>query len=114
MTPADRIFVALDTTDAAEAARLAGALAGAVGGVKLGKEFFTANGPIGVGRVTASGLPLFLDLKFHDIPNTVAGAIRSSLALKPMIVNVHASGGPAMRSPKPGPKVARIGRSCWR
>lgn len=96
MTPAERIFVALDTTDAAQAAALAASLAGAVGGVKLGKEFFTANGPNGVDQVTASGLPLFLDLKFHDIPNTVAGAIRSSLVLKPMIVNVHAAGGPAM------------------
>src|SRR3546814_498832 len=71
--PHERIFVGLDTADVEKAARLAKLLAGAVGGVKIGKEFFTAQGPDGV-RVVAGGAPLFLDLKFHDIPNTVAGA----------------------------------------
>lgn len=94
--PSDRIFVALDTTDLGRAVELAQGLKGLVGGVKVGKEFFTALGPEGVARVTECGMPLFLDLKFHDIPNTVAGAIRASLALKPKIVNVHASGGRAM------------------
>ncbi|MCW9039168.1 MAG: orotidine-5'-phosphate decarboxylase [Rhodospirillales bacterium] len=94
--PADRIFVALDTTNVAEAATLADRLKGAVGGVKLGKEFFTANGPEGVKRVSAEGMPVFLDLKFHDIPNTVAGAIRAALPLNPFMINVHASGGAAM------------------
>ncbi|MBM3565390.1 MAG: orotidine-5'-phosphate decarboxylase [Alphaproteobacteria bacterium] len=93
---AERLFVALDTNDAEAAARLAQRLKDVVGGVKLGKEFFTAHGPAGVARVAQCGLPLFLDLKFHDIPNTVAGAIKAALALKPFIVNVHASGGPAM------------------
>ena len=94
--PSDRIFVALDTTDLGRAVELAQGLKGLVGGVKIGKEFFTALGPEGAARVAECGMPLFLDLKFHDIPNTVAGAIRASLALKPKIVNVHASGGRAM------------------
>ncbi|MDX1575776.1 MAG: orotidine-5'-phosphate decarboxylase [Kiloniellales bacterium] len=89
------MFVALDTPDLGRAAALARALAGLVGGVKIGKEFFTAHGPDGV-RAVAGGVPLFLDLKFHDIPNTVAGALRSALHLRPAFVNVHASGGRAM------------------
>ncbi|MEX2409119.1 MAG: orotidine-5'-phosphate decarboxylase [Rhodovibrionaceae bacterium] len=94
-SPAERIFVALDTTDLARAQALAQALSGLVGGLKVGKEFFTAHGPEGV-RAAVGGEPLFLDLKYHDIPNTVAGAIRASIRLRPRIVNVHASGGPAM------------------
>lgn len=92
----ERLFVALDTTDVERAAGLAQSLAGHVGGIKLGKEFFTAHGPQGVRRVAACGLPLFLDLKFHDIPNTVAGAVRAVLPLAPAMVNVHATGGAAM------------------
>jgi len=95
LDPQDRIFVALDTQDLGRAAALARALAGLVGGVKIGKEFFTAHGPDGV-RAVAGGVPLFLDLKFHDIPNTVAGALRSAIHLRPAFVNVHASGGRAM------------------
>lgn len=94
--PWQRIFVALDTTDLGRAVELAQGLKGRVGGVKVGKELFTAHGPEGVRRVTEGGMPLFLDLKFHDIPNTVAGAVRAALALKPFMVNVHASGGRAM------------------
>jgi orotidine-5'-phosphate decarboxylase len=94
--PSDRIFVALDTTDVDEAKSLAQRVKGSVGGVKLGLEFFTANGGGGVRAVTNSGLPLFLDLKFHDIPNTVAGAVRAATRLRPKILNVHASGGPEM------------------
>ena len=94
--PSDRIFVAIDTTDVGRAVELAEGLKGKVGGVKLGKEFFTAHGPEGVHRVTENGMPLFLDLKWHDIPNTVAGAVRASLALDPFMVNVHASGGRRM------------------
>src|SRR3546814_508992 len=66
--PHERIFVGLDTAEVDKAARLAKLLAGAVGGVKIGKEFFTAQGPDGV-RLAVGGAPLFLDLKFHDIPN---------------------------------------------
>ncbi len=93
--PKDRIYVALDTQDLTRAANLARALAGLVGGVKLGKEFFTAQGPDGV-RAVAGGERLFLDLKFHDIPNTVAGAVRAAVHLRPAILNVHASGGRTM------------------
>jgi orotidine-5'-phosphate decarboxylase len=90
------IFVALDTTSTADAVILCKTLDGLVGGVKLGLEFFTANGPDGVRAVVDTGQPLFLDLKFHDIPNTVAGAMRAVVPLRPAIVNVHASGGSAM------------------
>jgi len=94
--PSDRIFVALDTTDVEQAVSLAEKLRDYVGGVKMGKEFFTANGPQGVARVSELGMPVFLDLKWHDIPNTVAGALKASLPLKPLFVNVHASGGAVM------------------
>jgi orotidine-5'-phosphate decarboxylase len=93
--PHERIFVGLDTADVDKAARIARQLVGAVGGVKIGKELFTAQGPDGV-RLAAGGAPLFLDLKFHDIPNTVAGAVRAAVHLRPRILNVHASGGRAM------------------
>lgn len=96
MNPTERIFVAIDTPDCERAVTLAETLRGLVGGVKLGKEFFTANGPEGVRRIGEVGMPVFLDLKFHDIPNTVAGAVSSALALRPAIVNVHAAGGRAM------------------
>jgi orotidine-5'-phosphate decarboxylase len=95
--PANPVFCAIDASDLSRAEGLARAVAGAAGGIKLGKEFFTANGPAGVRRVqAAAGRPLFLDLKRHDIPNTVAGAVRAALPLKPFMLNVHASGGPAM------------------
>lgn len=96
LTPEQRLLVALDTTDADAAAALAGRLKGAVGGAKVGSELFTARGPAAVRAIAAHGVPVFLDLKFHDIPNTVAGAIRSALALRPFMINVHASGGAAM------------------
>ncbi|WP_343561124.1 orotidine-5'-phosphate decarboxylase [Kiloniella sp. b19] len=91
----DRILVALDTRDVAHARTLAQELDGLVGGLKVGKEFFTAVGPQGVQKAVGS-IPLFADLKFHDIPNTVAGAVRSAVQMSPMIVNVHATGGRAM------------------
>ena len=90
------IFAALDTPDLDQAMALASTLAGHVGGIKLGLEFFSANGPDGVRAIARPGLPIFLDLKFHDIPNTVAGAVRAVAPLAPAILNVHASGGPAM------------------
>lgn len=95
--PAARIFCAVDTTDIASARTLASQLAGRVGGLKLGLEFFCANGPAGVREVIGEGgPPLFLDLKFHDIPNTVAGAVKAALPLKPSFLTIHASGGPEM------------------
>jgi orotidine-5'-phosphate decarboxylase len=90
------VFVAIDTPELAGAEALARRLAPHVGGVKLGLEFFCANGPAGVAALAALGLPVFLDLKFHDIPNTVAGALRSLAGLAPAIVTVHATGGHAM------------------
>ena len=92
-----RVFCAIDTTDLETARRLATQLRGAVGGLKLGLEFFAAHGPEGVRRVIGeSGLPLFLDLKVHDIPNTAAGAVRAAVGLGPAFLTVHASGGLAM------------------
>src|SRR5690606_2280580 len=92
---ADRVFCAVDTADEAVAADLAGRLAEVVGGVKLGLEFFLANGPAAVARV-AAGRRLFLDLKLHDIPNTVAAGVRSVAPLRPFCLTLHASGGEAM------------------
>jgi orotidine-5'-phosphate decarboxylase len=89
------IYVALDTADLAQARALGGALGRADVGLKLGLEFFAAQGPQGVARMAAPGRPIFLDLKLHDIPNTVAAAIRAVLPLKPRFVTVHAAGSPA-------------------
>ncbi len=96
MTTGDRIYCALDTTDRDRAAALAGNLAGIVGGLKLGLEFFVSHGPVGVAEISRRGLPVFLDLKLHDIPNTVAAAVRAALPLRPRLLTVHAGGGPAM------------------
>jgi orotidine-5'-phosphate decarboxylase len=90
------IFAAVDTPDLQTALELGRKLGGTVGGLKLGLEFFVANGPAGIAEVARLGLPIFLDLKLHDIPNTVAGAMRALAPLQPAIVTVHAAGGPAM------------------
>ena len=94
--PANPVFAALDTPDLDQALAWAAALRGHVGGVKTGLEFFSAHGADGVRRIVDLGLPVFLDLKFHDIPNTVAGAVRAVADLGTAIINVHAAGGPAM------------------
>ncbi|MCZ6764086.1 MAG: orotidine-5'-phosphate decarboxylase [Alphaproteobacteria bacterium] len=91
--PGNPIFVALDTVDLDAALRIAETVKPYVGGIKLGLEFFMANGGPGVAAVSALGLPVFLDLKLHDIPNTVVGAVRAVAPLAPAILNVHASGG---------------------
>lgn len=91
-----RVFVALDTPDLARAVALAGRVRTHVGGVKLGLEFFVAHGQQGVREVAALGLPIFLDLKLHDIPNTVACTVQALNALEPVILTVHAAGGRAM------------------
>jgi orotidine-5'-phosphate decarboxylase len=90
------IYVALDTTDLDYARQLAERVRGSVGGLKLGLEFFNAHGPQGVRSFEGCGLPIFLDLKLHDIPNTVAGAARSAASLGVSLLNVHAQGGGAM------------------
>src|SRR6201995_4222901 len=92
------VYVAIDTTDLEYARSLAERVAPHVGGLKLGLEFFSAHGPKGIRVFEELGLPIFLDLKFHDIPNTVAGAVRAAAQLGVSIVNVHAAGGAAMMS----------------
>ena len=93
---ANPIFVALDTPSVDKAVALAGQVRAHVGGLKIGLEFISANGPDGVERIVALGLPVFADVKFHDIPNTVAGAAREIAKLGVKLFNVHASGGAAM------------------
>jgi orotidine-5'-phosphate decarboxylase len=90
------IYVAIDTPDLVRAREIAEKVRHHVGGIKLGLEFFSANGRAGVREMAALGLPIFLDLKFHDIPNTVAKAIQALRPLKPAIITVHAAGGRAM------------------
>ena len=89
-----RLIAAIDTAKRAEAEAMARAVAPHCGLVKLGLEYFLANGPAGL--QAAAGAPLFLDLKLHDIPNTVAGAVRSLLPLNVQMLTVHAGGGGAM------------------
>ena len=91
-----RVYVALDTPDLARAKAIATKVGHHVGGIKLGLEFFMANGRAGVHEMAEIGLPIFLDLKFHDIPNTVAKAVQALRPLEPAILTVHASGGRAM------------------
>ena len=91
-----RVYVALDTPDLARAKAIATKVGHHVGGIKLGLEFFMANGRAGVHEMADIGLPIFLDLKFHDIPNTVAKAVQALRPLEPAILTVHASGGRAM------------------
>lgn len=90
------IYVAVDTPDLERALEIAGAVRGEAGGVKLGLEFFAAQGPAGVRRVSELGLPVFLDLKLHDIPNTVAKAVEAIAPLQPAILTVHSAGGQEM------------------
>ncbi len=94
--PNEYIFFPLDKPNLKYAIKITNILKGLIGGVKIGKEFFTALGPDGVTRINELGVPVFIDLKFHDIPNTVAGAVRSVIQLKPKMINVHAQGGRTM------------------
>ena len=90
------LYCALDARDRPTVERLAQLLAPAVGGLKLGLEYFCAHGSEGISAVHAVGRPIFLDLKLHDIPNTVAGAVRSVVALQSHYLTIHTAGGLAM------------------
>ena len=90
------IFVAIDTPDFERAKAIAMRVRNHVGGIKLGLEFFCANGRQGVREMAELDLPIFLDLKFHDIPNTVGKAIQALRPLEPAILTVHAAGGRSM------------------
>lgn len=95
MLSANPVCVAIDTPDLEQAARLVRSIAPHVGLIKIGMEFFYAHGPAGYAKLAAAGLPVFLDLKLHDIPNTVAASMRALMRLEPTpaILNVHATGG---------------------
>ncbi|WP_306589956.1 orotidine-5'-phosphate decarboxylase [Geothrix sp. 21YS21S-4] len=95
LTPRERLVVALDLPTAREALAMADRLAGRVGMLKVGLELFCAEGPAFVGELQKRA-PVFLDLKFHDIPTTVQRALQAVLRLDPRLVNVHAQGGVAM------------------
>jgi orotidine-5'-phosphate decarboxylase len=90
------IFVAIDTPDFERARTIATRVRNHVGGIKLGLEFFCANGRHGIREMAELGLPIFLDLKLHDIPNTVGKAVQALAPLEPAILTVHAAGGRAM------------------
>lgn len=90
------VYLALDVPQLEQAKALVERVKGHIGGVKLGLEFFCAHGTHGVHEIAHLGLPIFLDLKLHDIPNTVAAAMQSLHVVEPAIMTVHASGGRAM------------------
>lgn len=90
------IFVALDTPDLERAKAIATAVRNHVGGIKLGLEFFAAHGQQGVKEMADLDMPIFLDLKLHDIPNTVAKAVQALRPIEPAVLTIHAGGGRAM------------------
>jgi orotidine-5'-phosphate decarboxylase len=96
LKPEERIIVALDVSSADEARALVDRLSGRVGMFKIGSQLFTAAGPAFVRELTARGEKVFLDLKYHDIPNTIAGAVSAACQLGVSLVDVHALGGRAM------------------
>src|SRR5436309_13090652 len=95
-SPADRLLVALDVPSLDEADALLGRLDGIITGCKIGSQLFTAAGPAAIETARKRGFRVFLDLKYHDIPNTVGAAVRQATRLGVLMLNVHASGGLAM------------------
>ncbi len=116
MTFVNPVYVALDTPDRERALLLASQVRPFAGGLKIGLEFISGNGPDGVRAIVKTGLPVFADVKFHDIPNTVVGAVRAMAGLGVSIINVHAAGGAAMlraaveaaATVKPRPRVIGV------
>jgi len=114
MTPRERLIVALDVPDAASAWRLVDRLSGAVGLFKVGSQLFTAAGPDFVRKLVGRGEKVFLDLKFHDIPNTVGHAVAAAASLGVSLLDVHGLGGRAMIQaaaaalPAAGPRLLAI------
>jgi orotidine-5'-phosphate decarboxylase len=96
MTITNPVFCAIDTSDPAEALAIAQKVQGKVGGLKIGLEYVMANGPQGVLSFAAMNMPIFLDVKLHDIPNTLAGAVKSLLALHVDFLTIHTGGGSGM------------------
>ncbi|MGD9650489.1 MAG: orotidine-5'-phosphate decarboxylase [Dongiaceae bacterium] len=96
LSASERIICAVDTPDLAAAVNLAKALKGQVGFFKLGLEFFTAQGPEGLKKIQELGVPIMLDLKYYDIPNTVAGAVRAASRLGVGMMTMHTGGSTDM------------------
>ena len=96
LQPRDRLIVALDVPSAAQARQIVQTIGEAAITYKIGKQLFTAEGPQVVRDLVSSGRKVFLDLKFHDIPNTVAAAVKSAVELGVSMITVHASGGSKM------------------
>src|SRR3954469_5584356 len=96
MRPEDRLIVALDVSTIAEAQRIVAAVGDSATTFKVGKQLFVAEGPRAVRDIVSSGRKVFLDLKFHDIPNTVAGAVKAAADLGVSMLTVHATGGSKM------------------
>ena len=92
----DRLIVALDTSSSAAAQQIVSAIGDSARIYKVGKQLFTAEGPQVVRDLVASGRKVFLDLKFHDIPSTVAAAVAQAAKLNVSMLTVHASGGGKM------------------
>lgn len=105
----DQLLVALDVESGERAVTLATELRDSVGGVKVGSRLFTLEGPALVRALVETGIRVFLDLKFHDIPNTVAQAVEAAVHAGVWMVNVHASGGRPMME-----AAARAGREAQR
>jgi orotidine-5'-phosphate decarboxylase len=96
LTPKNPIFCAIDGDNLAYAQKITNEIGDVVGGVKLGLEYFVSCGPNGVAEIVKQNIPVFLDLKLHDIPNTVSGAVKSATKLGVSMLTIHASGGADM------------------